>query len=45
MSVRAGQHDHFEHDLEMVDCRMANQFSHEEKMVRVGVLGKGQEKK
>lgn len=27
MSIRANHHDHFEDVLEMVDCRMKNQFS------------------
>jgi len=40
MSNRAGHHDHFEDVLEMVNCRMANQFSHEGKLVRFGAVNK-----
>jgi hypothetical protein len=37
MSIRASHHDYFEGDLEMVNCRIVKQYSHEEKLVRVGV--------
>lgn len=45
MSIRAGHHDHFEDVLEMVNCRMMNQFFRTGKLVRVGVAGKGRGKK
>lgn len=45
MSNRVSHHDHFEDALEMDDCRMANQFAHEGKLVCVGVMGKRREKK
>ncbi len=43
MSIRAGHHVHFENVLEMVNCRMANHFSHEGKLVCVGVIHEVQE--
>lgn len=45
MSIEAGHHGHFEDPLEMVDCRMANQFSLVGKLVRDGVVCKGRGRK
>lgn len=45
MSIRVSHHDHFEDGLEMVNCRMKNQFPHAGKLVLAGAQNKVREQK